>query len=145
MKFHGFAGDFSALSGAFMTYKQVFGILGLMTMPCASFAQAAPMTPLRPDQIAYLALYKELVETNTTLSAGSCTLAAQRISAHLKAAGCADPDITPFSVPDHPQEGGVVAILSGVSKTLKPIMLLGHLDVVEAKREDWTRAPFTFI
>jgi acetylornithine deacetylase/succinyl-diaminopimelate desuccinylase-like protein len=111
----------------------------------ALLAQEAPQPPLRADQVAYLALYKELVETNTTLSAGSCTLAAERVAAHLKAAGFADADITAFSVPEHPREGGVVAILSGVSKTLQPILLLGHLDVVEAKREDWTRDPFTFI
>ncbi len=71
------------------------------------------MTPLRPDQVAFLALYKELVETNTTLSAGSCTLAAERVAAHLKAAGFADKDVTLFSVPDHPKEGGLVAILRG--------------------------------
>ena len=45
---------------------------------------------LRPDQTQFRALYKELVETNTTLSAGSCTLAAQRMAAHLKAAGFKD-------------------------------------------------------
>ena len=86
-----------------------------------------------------------MIETNTTLSAGDCTLAAERIAAHLKAAGFADKEITPFSVPDHPKEGGVVAILSGTSKTAKPMLLLGHLDVVEARREDWTRDPFTLI
>ena len=103
------------------------------------------MPPLRPDQVTFLALYKELVETNTTLSAGSCTLAAERIAAHLKSAGFEDKDLTPFSVPDHPKEGGLVAILAGSSKTAKPMLLLGHLDVVEAKRADWTRDPFTFI
>ncbi|TLZ18895.1 MAG: M20/M25/M40 family metallo-hydrolase, partial [Gammaproteobacteria bacterium] len=41
--------------------------------------------------------------------------------------------------------GGVVAVLAGTSKTAKPILLLGHLDVVEARREDWTRDPFTLI
>jgi acetylornithine deacetylase/succinyl-diaminopimelate desuccinylase-like protein len=125
---------------------QLFSALSLaIGLQSAVLAQEAPLPPLRPDQVAYLTLYKELVETNTTLSAGSCTLAAERMAAHLKAAGFADQDITPFSVPDHPQEGGVVAILSGISKALKPILLLGHLDVVEAKREDWTRDPFTFI
>ena len=102
-------------------------------------------TPLRPDQVAFLALYKQLVETNTTLSSGSCTKAAELVAAHLKAAGFTDKDITMFSVPDHPKEGGLVAILPGTSTTAKPMLLLGHLDVVEAKREDWTRDPFTFI
>jgi len=129
-----------------MTHKQVLGaIVVAITMQTAAMAQDTPMTPLRPDQVAYLALYKELVETNSTLSSGSCTTAAEKISAHLKAAGYADKDITLFSVPDHPKEGGLVAILAGTSKTAKPMLLLGHLDVVEAKREDWTRDPFTFI
>jgi acetylornithine deacetylase/succinyl-diaminopimelate desuccinylase-like protein len=110
-----------------------------------SGAQETPMEPLRPDQLTFLALYKELVETNTTLSAGSCTLAADRVAAHLKAAGFTDTEITPFSVPDHPKEGGLVAVLTGSSASAKPMLLLGHLDVVEAKREDWTRDPFTLI
>jgi acetylornithine deacetylase/succinyl-diaminopimelate desuccinylase-like protein len=129
-----------------MMNKRMIGAIGLViAMQAVIIAQEAPMTPLRADQVAFLALYKELVETNTTLSAGSCTLAAERIAAHLKAAGYVDQDITLFSVPGHPKEGGLVAILAGTSKTAKPMLLLGHLDVVEAKREDWTRDPFTFI
>ena len=59
-----------------MTYTQKFGALFLsLAMQGTAFAQEAPMPPLRPDQVAFRALYKELVETNTTLSAGSCTLA----------------------------------------------------------------------
>src|SRR6201996_3753409 len=109
------------------------------------FAQEAPMEPLRADQVPFRALYKELVETNTTLSAGSCTTLAQHIATHLKSAGFTDKDITLFSVPEHPREGGIVAILPGSSSSAKPLLLLGHLDVVEAKREDWTRDPFTLI
>ena len=111
----------------------------------AAFAQDAPMAPERPDQIAYLAIYKELVETNTSLSVGSCTLAAERMAARLKMAGYTDKDITMFSVPEHPKDGGLVALLPGSSKTAKPMLLLGHLDVVEAKRSDLTRDPFTLI
>ena len=103
------------------------------------------MPPLRPDQVAFRVLYKELVETNTTASAGSCTLAATRVAAHLKAAGYDDKDVTLFAVPEHPKEGGLVAILQGSSTTAKPVLLLGHLDVVEARREDWTRDPFKLI
>jgi acetylornithine deacetylase/succinyl-diaminopimelate desuccinylase-like protein len=132
--------------GDSMMLKQMICAIALaLAMRTALLSQEAPMTPLRPDQVTFLALYKELVETNTTLSAGSCTLAAERISAHLKAAGFVDEDITLFTVPNHPKEGGLVAILQGSSKTAKPMLLLGHLDVVEAKRDDWTRDPFTFI
>src|SRR6516162_4754263 len=90
-------------------------------------------------------LYKELVETNTTLSAGSCTLAAARMAARLKAAGIPDIDLHPFAAPDHPKEGGLVAVYPGRDPQLKAILLLAHLDVVEAKREDWTRDPFTLV
>lgn len=99
----------------------------------------------RPDQKAFLGLYKELVETNTTLSAGSCTQAAAQIGARLKSAGYADSDITYFSVPEHPKDGGLVAVLKGSDASVKPMLLLAHLDVVEAKREDWVRDPFTLI
>jgi len=123
-----------------------FGVIALlMAMQAAALAQETPMSALRPDQVAFIALYRELVETNTTLSAGSCTLAAERMAAHLKASGFSDMDVTLFSVPEHAKEGGLVAILQGSSKTAKPMLLLGHLDVVEAKREDWTRDPFTLI
>ena len=100
---------------------------------------------LRADQVEFRGLYKELVETNTTLSAGSCTLAAERMGARLKAAGIPDAQITYFSVPDHPKEGGLVVVYPGTSKKLKPMLLLAHIDVVEANREDWTRDPFTLI
>ena len=94
---------------------------------------------------AFRALYKELVETNTTLSAGSCTLAAERMAARLTAAGYPAADIRLFSVPDHPREGGLVAVLHGRDPSAKAILLLAHIDVVEAKRADWTRDPFTLI
>ncbi len=125
---------------------RIAGILSLtMAMQMAALAQEPPMGPLRADQTTFLALYKELVETNTTYSSGSCTLLAERIATHLRAAGFEDKDITLFSVPEHPREGGVVAALPGTSKSAKPVLLLGHLDVVEAKRGDWTRDPFTLI
>ena len=101
--------------------------------------------PLRPDQTAYVALYKELVEINTTPTTGSCTQAATGIAGHLKAAGFADADVTQFSDPAHPKDGGVTAILHGSDKTAKAILLLGHLDVVEAKRADWSRDPFKLV
>jgi acetylornithine deacetylase/succinyl-diaminopimelate desuccinylase-like protein len=132
--------------GGMKMRRRMFGaISAAMFIQGAALAQEPPMTPLRPDQVEFRALYKELVETNTTLSAGSCTLLAQRIAAHLKAAGFSDKDVTLFSTPEHPKEGGLVAVLQGSSSSLKPMLLLGHLDVVEAKREDWTRDPFTLI
>lgn len=96
-------------------------------------------------QARFRALYKELVETNTSLSSGDCTLAARKMAAHLKAAGYPDSDLHIFTVPDHPKEGGLVAVLHGSDAKAKAVLLLGHLDVVEARRADWTRDPFTLI
>jgi len=88
-------------------------------------------------------IYKELIETNTTLSIGDCTLAAKRMAARLKAAGYPDEDVRLFVPDGHPKEGGLVAVLHGSNPGAKAILMLAHVDVVEAKREDWTRDPFT--
>jgi acetylornithine deacetylase/succinyl-diaminopimelate desuccinylase-like protein len=118
--------------------------IGLVLLTSAASAVRA-QAPLRADQAAFRDLYEELVETNTTLSSGSCTLAAERMAARLKAAGMPDRQITLFAHPDHPKEGGLVAVYPGTSRTLKPILAIAHIDVVEAKREDWVRDPFTLI
>src|SRR4029453_8290845 len=68
---------------------------------------------LRPDQAAFRDIYKELVETNTTLSAGNCTEAAEKMATRLRKAGYPDSDLHLFVAPDHPKEGGLVAILPG--------------------------------
>ncbi|HEV7384525.1 MAG TPA: peptidase M20, partial [Phenylobacterium sp.] len=86
--------------------SKLIGALAAAAIALSGTAQAQT----RPDQVAFRALYKELVETNTTLSAGSCTLAAERMAAHLKAAGIPDADIHPFAAPDHPKEGGLVVV-----------------------------------
>jgi acetylornithine deacetylase/succinyl-diaminopimelate desuccinylase-like protein len=108
-------------------------------------ALALPPQDTPAGEQRFRAIYKELVETNTTLSVGSCTLAAERMAARLKAAGFPDGDLHPFAAPEHPKEGGLVAIYPGREPKLKAILLLAHIDVVEAKREDWTRDPFTLI
>jgi hypothetical protein len=78
---------------------------GAMTMPDRPYA-AAPSG----DEAAFRAMYRELVETNTTQSAGSCTLAAQRVAARLRAAGVPDGQITLFATPEHPKDGGLVVV-----------------------------------
>ncbi|MBC7504181.1 MAG: M20/M25/M40 family metallo-hydrolase [Sandarakinorhabdus sp.] len=119
----------------------------LKSLLLSALVIAAPASAqgLRPDQQTFKTLYQELVETNTTLSAGSCTVAAEQIAKRLKAGGFKDADITMFATPEHPKEGGLVAILPGSDKAAKPILLLAHLDVVEANRADWTRDPFKMV
>ena len=114
----------------------------LVLAPAAASAQAPP---LRADQAEFRGIYKELVETNTTLSAGNCTEAAAEMGARLKAAGFPDADLTYFTGPGHPKEGGLVAVLHGSDPKARTLLLLGHIDVVEAHREDWTRDPFVLV
>jgi acetylornithine deacetylase/succinyl-diaminopimelate desuccinylase-like protein len=111
----------------------------------AAPAMAQESAPLRPDQAKFLELYKELVETNTVVNVGSCTHAAEQIAVRLRAAGFAEDQLTAFSTPDHPQDGGLVAIYPGISKKAKPLLLLAHIDVVAARREDWVRDPFKLV
>jgi acetylornithine deacetylase/succinyl-diaminopimelate desuccinylase-like protein len=99
----------------------------------------------RPDQQAFFGLYKELVETNTVVDIGDCTKAAAQIATRLKAAGYTDADIVQFSTPEHPKDGGLVATLKGSDPKAKPMLLLGHIDVVAANRADWVRDPFKLI
>jgi acetylornithine deacetylase/succinyl-diaminopimelate desuccinylase-like protein len=105
------------------------------------FAQAGPAA----GEAAFRATYEELVETDTTLSAGSCTLAAERMAARLKAAGFPDSDLRLIVEPAHPKEGNLVALLPGSNPKAKAILLLAHIDVVEANRADWARDPFTLV
>jgi acetylornithine deacetylase/succinyl-diaminopimelate desuccinylase-like protein len=120
-------------------------MLKTLLITAALVLSSAAASGQTSDLAAFRSLYKELVETNTTLSSGSCTLAAERMAAHLRAAGFSDSDIHLFSVPDHPKEGGLVAVYPGRDPKAKALLLLAHLDVVEARREDWTRDPFTLV
>jgi acetylornithine deacetylase/succinyl-diaminopimelate desuccinylase-like protein len=114
------------------------------TLLSATAALAQAPAP-QPGEAAFRSLYKELVETNTTFSAGSCTLAAERMAARLKAAGFPDTDLHLLVPPDKPKDGNLVAVYPGKDPKAKPVLLLAHIDVVEAKREDWARDPFTLV
>src|SRR5260221_286648 len=86
-------------------------------------------------------IYQQLIGINTTESSGSCTAAAEAMAARLKAAGFPDEDVKVLVPADAPRKGNLVARLHGTTAE-KPILLLAHLDVVEANREDWSLDPF---
>lgn len=117
--------------------------LGAIAIATSSRAQTGPAP--RPDQVAFRALYKELVETNTTLSVGSCTLAGERMAARLTAAGYPDSDVRVLAPADRPRDGNLVATLHGSDPDAPALLLLAHIDVVEADPADWARDPFTLI
>jgi len=100
---------------------------------------------LSPEKQAFFDTYEQLVETNTTHSEGDCTLAAQRMADRLTAAGVPEADLHLFSVADHPKEGGLVAVWQGRDRKAGAMLLLAHIDVVEADPNDWERDPFTLI
>ena len=107
-------------------------------------AVAAHAQSPTPAQTRLHALYKELVEINTTDSAGSCTTAAEAMRARLAAGGIPAGDMQVIVPPGAPKKGNLIARYRGAGAK-RPILLLGHLDVVEARREDWERDPFKLI
>jgi acetylornithine deacetylase/succinyl-diaminopimelate desuccinylase-like protein len=97
---------------------------------------------LSPHQQLARALFKELIEINTTDSAGNTTQAAEAMAARLRAAGFSEEEVRVLG--PHPRKGNLVARLRGKGIE-RPILLLAHLDVVEARREDWSFDPFKFL
>jgi len=121
--------------------KLLSGAFGGLAALIGATSIAAPAA----DEAAFRALYKELVEINTTRSSGSCTRAAEAIRARLIEGGIPAADTQILAPPDRAKDGALIAVIHGADKQLKPILLLAHIDVVEAKREDWERDPFTLI
>ena len=114
---------------------------------CAHLVAAPVMaaeSPRSSDEQRFVEMYAELVETNTTFSHGSCTAAAGKLAQRLLAAGLPAAELHEYSVPEHPLEGGLIAVLRAARPVDKGLLLIAHLDVVEARREDWQRDPFRF-
>jgi acetylornithine deacetylase/succinyl-diaminopimelate desuccinylase-like protein len=118
---------------------------GLLAMTVAGgAAQHASAADLTPVQHQLREIFQELVETNTTNSSGSCTVAVNKMAKRLQAAGYGAADVQVIVPPDGPTKGNLVARLKG-DGSKKPLLLLAHVDVVEARREDWTRDPFKLV
>jgi acetylornithine deacetylase/succinyl-diaminopimelate desuccinylase-like protein len=100
------------------------------------FAQNTPQQQLARD------IFKQLIEINTTDSAGDNTQAAEAMAARFREAGYPDSDI--HLLGPAPRKGNMVVRLRGTGPA-RPILFIGHLDVVEAKRSDWSVDPFQFI
>ena len=111
----------------------------------AALAAGVVAPPLRPDQSAFLHIYRELVETDTSAISGSCTLAANQLLARLRAAGFGPAQATVFVADGHPKDGGLLARIDGSDPAAKPMLLIDHIDVVAARREDWPRDPYKLV
>src|SRR5260370_22499164 len=112
----------------------VFLILALSSAPFSVFAQT-----LSPNQQLARDIYKELIEINTVTATGDTLKAAEAMAARLRAAGFTGSDVQVFN--SSLRKGNLVARLRGTGAR-KPILLMAHLDVVEARQEDWTYNPF---
>jgi acetylornithine deacetylase/succinyl-diaminopimelate desuccinylase-like protein len=116
-------------------------VLAFTLLAASSLFAAAPPLP-EPMRQLTREIYKELVEINTTESAGNTTTAANAMAARLLAAGFPAADVQVLG--PNARKGNLVARLRGTGAK-KPLLLMAHLDVVEAKREDWSVDPFTFL
>jgi acetylornithine deacetylase/succinyl-diaminopimelate desuccinylase-like protein len=104
-------------------------------------ARSQAQTSQPPNPPAH-EIFKQLIEINTTDSVGNVTTAAEAMAARLRDAGFAGADVLVAGPTE--KKKNMVARLHGTGKR-KPLLFIGHLDVVEARREDWTTDPFQFV
>jgi acetylornithine deacetylase/succinyl-diaminopimelate desuccinylase-like protein len=120
----------------------VFSVLQAIALVLPAFPNAVRAETRDENQKLGFAIYKELVEINTVTATGDTAAAADAMAARLLAAGFDAEDVKVFK--PAPRKGNLVARLRG-SGSRKPILLLAHLDVVPAKREDWSTDPFKLV
>ncbi|HEY5908665.1 MAG TPA: M20/M25/M40 family metallo-hydrolase, partial [Vicinamibacteria bacterium] len=115
------------------------GAVVLLTLGLARAQGAAP--PLSPEARLGREIFEELVNIDTTDSVGDNTAAAEAVARRLRAAGFPAADVQVLA--PRAKKGNLVARLRGTGAR-RPLLLLAHLDVVEARREDWSFDPFVF-
>jgi len=120
---------------------------GLAAIIFGACAQAAAPASSAEDAVTRKSahdIFKQLIEINTTDSVGSTTVAAQAMAQRLLDAGFPKADVVVLGPND--RKGNMVARYRGKpGSKLKPVLIIAHTDVVEAKREDWTTDPFQFV
>src|SRR5580692_9378769 len=114
----------------------------LLLCTILSLAPAAPAQAQDDAKQQSRAIFRQLIESNTTDSVGNVTTAAQAMASRLLDAGFPTQDV----IVDGPNDRkkNLVVRLHGTGSQ-KPVLFLAHLDVVEARREDWTTDPFQFV
>jgi acetylornithine deacetylase/succinyl-diaminopimelate desuccinylase-like protein len=113
----------------------------LLVFFCAASSNAQTTRSDGEKQLAH-DIYKQFIEIQSGFTTGSTTPVAEAAAARLKAAGFSGSDI--FVGGAIPKKANLVVRYHGQG-TRKPILLLAHIDVVEAKREDWSTDPFQFL
>ncbi len=125
------------------TARYTQAALGALFMSIGLQAFSAPESAEAQKQRAH-DIFKQLIEINTMDSSGSTTVAAQAMAQRLRDAGFPAADVVVLGPND--RKGNMVARYRGrPGSKLKPILIIGHLDVVEARKEDWSTDPFQFV
>ena len=117
---------------------------GWLFLTCAQLLVSPALTAQDRDQANRLAreIFQQLIEINTTDSVGNVTAASQAMADRFRAAGFGETDVIVAGPAE--RKKNLVVRYRGTGKR-KPVLFIGHLDVVEARREDWTTDPFQFI
>ncbi|MBV8877627.1 MAG: M20/M25/M40 family metallo-hydrolase, partial [Gammaproteobacteria bacterium] len=131
----------SLILAALLALPGTGGVAAAQSAASDTGSKAAPAEDAASRALAR-EIFQQLIEINTTDSVGSVTAAAEAMAQRFRAAGFAAEDV--FVGGPQERKKNVVVRLHGTGKH-KPILLIGHLDVVEARREDWSTDPFKFV
>lgn len=112
---------------------------------CLASVTCAAAEANEASRAAFRALYQQMIEIDSSQASGSCTKVVEAAKSRLKAAGYADDELKLVIPEGAPDDGNLVAIIKGLSASEKAVLLLAHIDVVDARREDWEREPFKLV
>jgi acetylornithine deacetylase/succinyl-diaminopimelate desuccinylase-like protein len=120
----------------------------LIACLCASLSLTL-LAPVRAaddaGRAAFREIYREMVEIDSSQSTGSCTKVVRAAQTRLQAAGFSADDLQVVIPEGKPDDGNIVARIRAKNPARKGVLLLAHIDVVDARREDWERDPFKLI
>jgi acetylornithine deacetylase/succinyl-diaminopimelate desuccinylase-like protein len=121
-----------------------FGSVALCALLVAGQVHAQGAKPGEADA-AFRALFKEMVETDSSGATGDCTALVNKTAARMRAAGFPAENLRIFVPDGAPKAGNLVAWLPGRDPKAKAVLMLGHIDVVNAFKADWVRDPFVLV
>jgi len=115
-------------------------LVSLLLVSSVVSQQVAKTNPLQLTTRQQLLrdIYQELIQINTTDSVGDTTKAAEAMAVRLRAAGFPEADVRVLVNPGNNRKGNLVARYRSANANRKPLLLLAHIDVVEARKEDWS-------
>lgn len=127
-----------------MIFRAFAAAATLLVIGAALTLPASAQAP-RADQLAFRAIYEEMVEIDSSPATGSCTRVVAAVQKRLTDAGYAAADAQLIIPTGAPEDGNIVATLRGTNARAPAVLLLAHIDVVNADRKDWERDPFTLV